>query len=680
VYQLRYNSRTFHIEGMTGRTCGTLTRYMDTLARGAQTFDDLGAAVRNARIAARVNNMRVCGNCEEYAEKALSETDRNAQHYVNTLQSLDAGTDVQLYTFDGHTLAGVIADHGPEALTMTSVQGDPITVAYVDIESFEFYDEADENWVDPVTEAHAAAPDATLTAAVRHFVCLSCGATDETAKCTYTGSSAHRSPRRMLPADFQRYMASRRPVDKEAAAARREAIRAARTHLDRHAEESVEFDLAASEAARAQFLAARIAMAAGRTLRSCDGSEMRPHVIAPAYLIAERVDEAGNRFGVFVEGKFTVYADTLADAVASVPAALAVVATAASEPGDYAPTDCIAADLHECWSRALCEGIVPDVADASPALTEAAALDAAADAYTTAGDSFTALMADIHAAGDTALFAAQEAEREAWKTYRHAAAAAGACLHYNEGCREAPVADQRCCAHALPNPERPALAADGSCVERFTHDAIGYACCLGADAHDVHESSTGLRWIAGKRQPVHCPVSDCAACEETAAALVSQLPAAAWELTPEAAALAVRVGAALVGDTESGPGMTKFEVVLTQVVTTTVYVEAPDREAAVDLAVTELPELCGQCAGDRPRESAGVTDVHTSIADTYKEPEVTELDEYGRVKATPEASAAAAAAFARVMTAESIKRDGAWGADDALAPVRDNDDEETPRG
>lgn len=483
MYQLRYNSRTFHIEGMTGRTCGTLTRYMDTLARGAQTFDDLGAAVRNARIAARVNNMRVCGNCEEYAEKALSETDRNAQHYVNTLQSLDAGTDVQLYTFDGHTLAGVIADHGPEALTMTSVQGDPITVAYVDIESFEFYDEAAENWVDPVAEAHAAAPDATLTAAVRHFVCLSCGATDETAKCTYTGSSAHRSPRRMLPGDFQRYMASRRPVDKEAAAARREAIRATRTHLAARAEE----------------------------------------------------------------------------------------AAAATDP--LSPT---------------------------------------AQAVVAIGD-----------ARDEAMRAAYEAEGTA------------------------------------------ALAADGSCVERFTHDAIGYACYLGADAHDVHESSTGLRWIAGKSQPVHCPVSDCAACEETAAALVAQLPAAAWELTPEAAALAARIGAALVGDTDpepdtnEGPRMAKFQVSITQVVNTTVYVEAPDREAAVELAVGELPELCLQCAGGGPKESPQVSEVNRYVNDYYDEPEVTELDEYGCAKKTGEDDAAAltAAAAATVPELDEVNAD-----------------------
>jgi hypothetical protein len=63
----------------------------------------------------------------------------------------------------------------------------------------------------------------------RKFVCLTCGATDQAAECI--SGPVHRTPRRMLPGDFDRYMQSRRPVDKTAAAERRAVIRASRAAL-----------------------------------------------------------------------------------------------------------------------------------------------------------------------------------------------------------------------------------------------------------------------------------------------------------------------------------------------------------------------------------------------------------------------------------------------------------------
>src|SRR5687768_775437 len=74
----------------------------------------------------------------------------------------------------------------------------------------------------------------------QRFNCTACGATDDTARCL-GNSTIHTGGRWMMPADFNRYMAARRPVDREAVAALRDANKSARaaiaattdpTHLD----------------------------------------------------------------------------------------------------------------------------------------------------------------------------------------------------------------------------------------------------------------------------------------------------------------------------------------------------------------------------------------------------------------------------------------------------------------
>lgn len=337
----------------------------------------------------------------------------------------------------------------------------------------------------------AADLDEAAEATVRQ--CTACGTVNVNTQPCLNGDMFHATTRKYTRVEYEQHRAERRGAT------------------------AIERELADSAPARAAYGAARTALTEGRTLRACDGYEVRPHIVTPAYTVAERLVDTGDaRFCVFVEGMAAVYEATLTGALALVPEALADVA-ASCAPGEYAPTECVTADVHECWSRALFE-------DDAPAL--------------------------------------------------------------------------------LPLPEDPAPA--------------------------LAESL--------------------AAIDEATAAL-----------TPERAAFYNRMGPALIGDPEPDterPRMTKFQVVINQVVTTTVFVEAPDREAAVDLAVNELPELCLQCAGGGPRENAAVTDVNSYVNDHYDEPKVTELDENGCFIPTPEDTAAADAAFARVITGVSIDRDG----------------------
>jgi hypothetical protein len=512
MYTLRSNTRTVHIEGIPAGTkvtgdgedngsgvvayyaqsaCSALTRGATRMAVG-ESFHTLADALAAAG-AYTARGFKVCTRCTAAAERYLAET---------MFMCTTCGTT------DPSTLCLVPDPYHPGARELTRAE-------------YEQYKAERYPTAGPCTPAEPEV-EPELVAPVRQFVCLSCGATDESAGCY--GGTVHRDPHRMLPADFQRYTESRRPVDKAEAEARRASLRATREALAAHDAQLAtaetladhESELAESEPARALYLAARIAMAAGRTLRSCDGSEARPHVISPAYVIAERLHSADMRFCVFVEGMAVIYAPTLPEALAKVPEALAGV-LAEGEPGDLAAVGCVSADLHECWSLALTEDPAAPIADPEPE-------------------------------------------------------------------PEAPV--------------HPALAA---------------------------------------------------------------VYAATAALTPERARLALAVGSAYTTDNtdhEKAPAMTKYQVIINQVVTTTVYLEAPDRDAAEALAIEELPELCAQCAGMGPRQSPNVTDVNTYVNDHYDEPEVTELDENGCIKATPEEEATAAETFARVMTAESINRDG----------------------
>lgn len=376
--------------------------------------------------------------------------------------------------------------------------------------------------------AELAAAETAPTA--HRFVCTACGATDANARCL-GGALVHTAGQHMLPADFDRYTASRRPIDKDAAAQRRAAIKAAReaiTALDTEAPQ-----VTVEETAHAAQLAAQVAAA------SAKAAAANTHLS---------------------------------------PTAQATVAAGAARD-------------------------------------EAMRL-----AYEAEGT-------DGEAAADAAFRSADALYHNATRNHR------AACEAWVSP-RDTPA----------PEPE-PVEETAPAAVEQ----APTYASCP-------------VKWMTG---------DPCEGCRARAKAITAtEAPvhpalaagyAATAALTPKKAAAALAVGTAYTTtepEPAERPRMTNYQVNIAQTINTTVYVEAPDAEAAEALAVEELGELCAQCAGMAPRESPAVTEVNRYVNDHYGEPEVIELDEHGCIKDTSEDEAAAVEAFARVVTEESLKRDG----------------------
>lgn len=168
-FVIRYNARTFHIQGAPIRTkvtgdgddngsgvvgyyaqsaCPSLTKAASRMAVG-RTFTDLSEALNNTRISARVNGRKLCKHCEKAAMRALEAAETQAPEAApvdaaRDFTKITPGTEVQVYMTDGSTLAGVFQGVGTTGITVVPNLGGPnngkrITRSLDRVESFEYY-------------------------------------------------------------------------------------------------------------------------------------------------------------------------------------------------------------------------------------------------------------------------------------------------------------------------------------------------------------------------------------------------------------------------------------------------------------------------------------------------------------------------------------------------------------
>lgn len=185
---------TTHIQGIPERTTGPATDNSATtgvvgyyatsacaaISRSGHTMRiltanaDLASALEDARDACKFTGRKLCKNCERAALRAIEDAKQaepaapaTPTTYAEALAALPAGTDVQLYTSSGQTITGTLAGTGTDgAMVAGFVTGRRRQVSYAAMKSFQFFDhDADDGagaWVDPITDAAAAAWWATM--------------------------------------------------------------------------------------------------------------------------------------------------------------------------------------------------------------------------------------------------------------------------------------------------------------------------------------------------------------------------------------------------------------------------------------------------------------------------------------------------------------------------------------
>lgn len=175
-YAIRYTKSTVHIEvpgGFAASACPSVSRGIDTMGTHgpaldtpAQALDAAEAFARNgAHTRIRPHTRALCKNCEKAARRAIDDAAITLTPHAAALRDLPAGTDVAVYTAKGDTIAGkIVAGAGTYGMVLWLEGGARRTIAYPDVESFEYFVDETGEWVDPITDTTTPAPEIALGA------------------------------------------------------------------------------------------------------------------------------------------------------------------------------------------------------------------------------------------------------------------------------------------------------------------------------------------------------------------------------------------------------------------------------------------------------------------------------------------------------------------------------------